>query len=189
MSWVSRRETTRAEDIAYCLFGLFDVHMPPLYGEGAKNAFLRLQEEIIKKSTDMSILAWYGASENYSNAGALASSPAMFGPCQYLERDNVVAVAPFKLTSGGLRIKLPLIQCEGYRYIAILPNCVYSKNGPGISDKDRVMGLSLHWYEKDDVCFQDGSPWKAEPDGTLVPRFLMKRSELKNAKVRKIYIL
>jgi len=42
MSWASERETTRIEDLAYCLLGLFGVNMPLLYGEGSK-AFLRLQ--------------------------------------------------------------------------------------------------------------------------------------------------
>jgi hypothetical protein len=51
MSWASRRKTTRLEDTAYCLMGLFDVHMPLLYGEG-KKAFYRLQLEIIKDSSD-----------------------------------------------------------------------------------------------------------------------------------------
>jgi hypothetical protein len=41
MSWASRRETTRVEDAAYSLMGLFGVNMPPLYGEGEK-AFLKL---------------------------------------------------------------------------------------------------------------------------------------------------
>ncbi|OQO08773.1 hypothetical protein B0A48_05663 [Cryoendolithus antarcticus] len=57
MAWAARRSTTREEDRAYCLFGLFDVNMPLLYGEGA-NAFRRLQEEIIHKFDDLSILAW-----------------------------------------------------------------------------------------------------------------------------------
>ncbi|KAK0733058.1 hypothetical protein B0T26DRAFT_736125 [Lasiosphaeria miniovina] len=47
MSWASDRNTTRKEDLAYCLFGIFDVHMPLLYGEG-DHAFRRLQEEILK---------------------------------------------------------------------------------------------------------------------------------------------
>jgi hypothetical protein len=34
MSWATRRVTTRAEDSAYCLLGLFGVNMPLLYGEG-----------------------------------------------------------------------------------------------------------------------------------------------------------
>ncbi|EIW58122.1 uncharacterized protein TRAVEDRAFT_124208, partial [Trametes versicolor FP-101664 SS1] len=45
MSWAARRETTRVEDRAYSLMGIFGVHMPTIYGEGS-NAFLRLQEEI-----------------------------------------------------------------------------------------------------------------------------------------------
>jgi hypothetical protein len=57
MSWASRRKTTRIEDMAYSLLGLFRINMPLLYGEGAR-AFGRLQEEIIKRSTDKSILAW-----------------------------------------------------------------------------------------------------------------------------------
>ena len=36
LSWVAKRETTRPEDIAYCLFGIFNVNMPLYYGEGGK---------------------------------------------------------------------------------------------------------------------------------------------------------
>lgn len=57
MSWASKRVTTRPEDVAYCLLGIFGINMPLLYGEGDK-AFLRLQEEIIKTSDDHSIFAW-----------------------------------------------------------------------------------------------------------------------------------
>jgi hypothetical protein len=57
MIWASERQTTREEDIAYSLMGLFDVNMPLLYGEGDK-AFLRLQEAIIHGSEDQSILAF-----------------------------------------------------------------------------------------------------------------------------------
>jgi hypothetical protein len=46
MSWVGQRETKREEDIAYSLLGIFDVHMPLIYGEGRKKAFARLQKEI-----------------------------------------------------------------------------------------------------------------------------------------------
>ena len=57
MAWASNRKTTRPEDEAYCLMGLFGIYMPPLYGEG-KNAFLRLQEEIVRRLDDPSIFAW-----------------------------------------------------------------------------------------------------------------------------------
>ncbi|AEO64635.1 uncharacterized protein THITE_2142492 [Thermothielavioides terrestris NRRL 8126] len=57
MSWAAGRETTRLEDTAYCLLGIFDVNMPLIYGEGSK-AFRRLQEEIIRQSNDLTIFAW-----------------------------------------------------------------------------------------------------------------------------------
>ncbi|RYP53506.1 hypothetical protein DL768_001543 [Monosporascus sp. mg162] len=57
MSWASKRQTTREEDIAYCLLGIFDISMPLLYGEGSR-AFIRLQEEIIKEYDDESLFAW-----------------------------------------------------------------------------------------------------------------------------------
>ncbi|KAH8646637.1 heterokaryon incompatibility protein-domain-containing protein, partial [Xylariales sp. PMI_506] len=58
MKWAAHRETTRLEDQAYSLMGLFDVNMPLLYGEGGPKAFIRLQEEILKNSTDNSIFIW-----------------------------------------------------------------------------------------------------------------------------------
>ncbi|KAH8690370.1 heterokaryon incompatibility protein-domain-containing protein, partial [Phaeosphaeriaceae sp. PMI808] len=54
MGWAAGRRTTRDEDIAYCLMGIFDVNMPLLYGEGQK-AFIRLQEELIRTTSDQSI--------------------------------------------------------------------------------------------------------------------------------------
>jgi len=63
MSWASRRSTTRIEDEAYSLLGLFDVNMPLLYGEGHR-AFQRLQEHILATSVDMTIFAWDWASES-----------------------------------------------------------------------------------------------------------------------------
>ncbi|KAI6043174.1 heterokaryon incompatibility protein-domain-containing protein, partial [Pisolithus marmoratus] len=56
MSWAADRETTRVEDRAYSLLGLFGLQMPMLYGEG--KAFQRLQLEIIRSSNDHSIFAW-----------------------------------------------------------------------------------------------------------------------------------
>ncbi|KAF1971331.1 HET-domain-containing protein [Bimuria novae-zelandiae CBS 107.79] len=46
MSWAERRETKRKEDAVYSLLGLFDIHMPLIYGEGRKKAFIMLQKEI-----------------------------------------------------------------------------------------------------------------------------------------------
>ncbi|KAK1445720.1 hypothetical protein CMEL01_09963 [Colletotrichum melonis] len=57
MSWAADRRAKKEEDRAYSLLGIFGVSMPLLYGEGDR-AFLRLQEEIIKETNDMSLFAW-----------------------------------------------------------------------------------------------------------------------------------
>ena len=48
--WAEKRETKRKEDKAYSLFGIFDLYMPPIYGEGREHAFKRLSEAIDKSS-------------------------------------------------------------------------------------------------------------------------------------------
>lgn len=75
MWWASNRVTTRPEDMAYCLLGIFGVNMPLLYGEGSR-AFIRLQEEIIKQVDDQSIFAWPMLSTE--PCGLLAPSPKVF---------------------------------------------------------------------------------------------------------------
>jgi hypothetical protein len=78
MSWASKRQTSREEDLAYSLLGLFGVNMPLLYGEGRKS-FFRLQEEIMKQEEDYSIFAWslqYDCAQSLT--GLLAFSPADF---------------------------------------------------------------------------------------------------------------
>ncbi|KAK4892229.1 hypothetical protein LTR27_009238 [Elasticomyces elasticus] len=57
MSWMARRTTTRIEDMAYCLLGLFNINMPLLYGE-REEAFSRFQREIFGRTEDETLLAW-----------------------------------------------------------------------------------------------------------------------------------
>jgi hypothetical protein len=78
MSWAARRETKRSEDRAYSLLGIFDVNMPLIYGEGMK-AFRRLQEEIIKRSNDLTIFAWEALADNrHRLVSLLTTSPEGF---------------------------------------------------------------------------------------------------------------
>ena len=79
MSWAAMRATTRVEDRAYCLLGLFGIHMPLLYGEG-KRAFRRLQEQILESTEDYTIFAWESQdSIGWSGHDALlAVSPNLF---------------------------------------------------------------------------------------------------------------
>lgn len=77
ISWIAKRYTTRIEDMSYSLLGILNVNMPMLYGEG-QGAFLRLQEEIIKKYNDLSIFAWNGEATASGFMPVLASSPTSF---------------------------------------------------------------------------------------------------------------
>ncbi|KAF9872760.1 hypothetical protein CkaCkLH20_09623 [Colletotrichum karsti] len=123
MSWAAYRNTTRPEDMAYCLMGLFDVNMPMLYGEGNK-AFLRLQEEIMKQSDDHSIFAWVDpsapADESY---GLLATSPRQFAHANNIMSYQGWALRPpYSMTNRGLRIDLHISNDEKGFTVAAL-NC------------------------------------------------------------------
>ncbi|KAF1993262.1 hypothetical protein P154DRAFT_477909 [Amniculicola lignicola CBS 123094] len=110
MHWASSRVTTREEDIAYCLMGIFDINMAMLYGEGPK-AFIRLQEEIIKQTPDLSIFGWIDSTAHESmHTGILASSPSYFQDrtMALLPIDDVSQTTEFSDTNRGIRFKSSL---------------------------------------------------------------------------------
>ena len=124
MSWISRRQTSRVEDMAYCLLGIFDVHMPLLYGEGRK-AFLRLELEILKKSDDESIFAWTSKTQHQ---GLLALWPDSFADSADVMRLHnsgpnigIDYRCPYSMTNKGLELTVPqrdlptvLLNCWNY---------------------------------------------------------------------------
>ena len=131
MSWASRRRTTRIEDLAYCLLGLFDVNMPMLYGEGIK-AFLRLQEEIMKTSDDHSLFAWTASEDSGTiYRGLLAESPAEFANSgAFVPIRTWAETSPYSMTNKGLHISLPLAPLSRHKenniYLAGLDCKTYS---------------------------------------------------------------
>ena len=50
-SWAESRQTTREEDRAYCLLGVFGVYLPLIYGEGEENALDRLKDAVAIKNS------------------------------------------------------------------------------------------------------------------------------------------
>ncbi|KAF2033157.1 HET-domain-containing protein [Setomelanomma holmii] len=109
MSWASARQTTRSEDLAYSLMGLFSIHIPVLYGEGAKRAFRRLQEEILRSSFDQSIFVWRGS---YQTSGLLARSPADFANTPRLALWAPVHIGSSMMTNVGLTVRMNLTRIE-----------------------------------------------------------------------------
>jgi hypothetical protein len=109
MKWASPRKATKVEDEAYCLLGLFNVNMPLLYGEGQR-AFRRLQIEIIKDSTDESILVWKNLTKDPTTA-ILAESPRYFS-YDYIEQNFRTLRKHYEYTNLGIRFKVPICRAQ-----------------------------------------------------------------------------
>ncbi|KAI0749259.1 heterokaryon incompatibility protein-domain-containing protein [Daedaleopsis nitida] len=146
MSWASGRVTTRKEDEAYCLMGIFDVHIPVLYGEGVR-AFIRLQEEILKRVSDQSIFVWRRAGAGWDQSDIEDRYFAEYGihphydvllsptPTLFSDSSNVQAISSQLLahrlrlpifhptdvvTHSGLRTSFPLVTLRPRLSLAIL---------------------------------------------------------------------
>ena len=116
LSWASKRTATRSEDVAYSLMGIFDVNMPPLYGEGVK-AFTRLLEEIARRSTDPSFLYWMPEGRARK---LLATSPSDFAVVFESRVPMAPSKTPFSLTNIGLEIEGDLIRWQPDTFALIL---------------------------------------------------------------------
>ncbi|KAI0418855.1 heterokaryon incompatibility protein-domain-containing protein [Xylaria grammica] len=110
MYWASGRQTTRIEDRAYSLLGIFGIYMPLIYGEGHK-AFQRLQEEILKTTDDQSIFAWHNGGLEGDPVDVLARTPSDFA-----ESGPVSPYTPFRanrkatsITNQGIVVELPIL--------------------------------------------------------------------------------
>jgi hypothetical protein len=156
MSWASRRVTTRPEDIAYCLLGIFNINMPLLYGEGQK-AFLRLQKEIIEQSNDLSIFAWghpistsppgheqdgptapdEDDAKSYSTdpdsyCDLFAQSPSDFSGCGnlVLPHDGAFRNLAFSMTNNGLSLSQMDLRLNFDNNCSLLPLLCHDENSP-----------------------------------------------------------
>lgn len=168
MSWAAKRTTTRVEDRAYSLMGIFDVNMPLLYGEGPK-AFLRLQQEIIKQSDDTSVLLWNshcppGATKLFAASPAefayLLQSPGLVTALREA-RTSKCARPPFALTNTGLSIELQLLPWTRRLYFAALPDLI---NARGWEDPAHML---------ESQCF---IPLKFNPDADVFERLCIENS-------------
>lgn len=105
MSWAAQRKTKRAEDLAYCLLGIFGITMPMIYGEGGREAFFRLQEQIMKTTRDDSILAW-GLDDKPS-----MSNPKTSGNESFVYGD-ILAASPLDFANSG-----EIVAGEQYQHV------------------------------------------------------------------------
>lgn len=179
MSWSASRTTTRDEDIAYCLLGLFGINMPLLYGEGFK-AFHRLQEVIIRTTGDLSLLLWSSeqgllGDGTYTGEEALflCSNTSYFQRCQYRNfpesqsapLPNLKAdwshVLPIKstylsrttqsvsFTTSGLSVTLPCFSSFVYQADLSKETLIWTHHAVYSEDFSTVLGL---------ICIQAQTP-------------------------------
>ncbi|KAF1847823.1 HET-domain-containing protein [Cucurbitaria berberidis CBS 394.84] len=176
MSWAARRKTTRIEDEAYCLLGIFDLHMPLLYGEADK-AFRRLQEEIIRYTADLSIFGWTLFSpyqlvvpEDSSSGivpvlrpaqpeerilcGVLAESPAEFSDCHdYINHEG--ELREFSTSNVGIKTRVPMLMSQigsnlGVSYVLPI-NC--SRNGMALGIRLRHVQRGRYLRENPSILY------------------------------------
>jgi hypothetical protein len=166
MSWASNRETTREEDAAYSLLGIFAINMPLLYGEG-RRAFQRLQEELISKSDDQTVLAWQSLHdlEPYRfHTTFLASSTREFAESGDLLPYPVGRrSSTFSITNKGLEISVPLFVDENGETHALL-EC-YQKTDPMSMVVLRLYHIEANVYARwgsqpGRVNYRAASHWK-----------------------------
>ncbi|KAF4820430.1 Vegetative incompatibility protein HET-E-1 [Colletotrichum siamense] len=125
MSWAATRDTTRVEDRAYSLLGIFDINMPMIYGEGHK-AFRRLQEEIARETNDLSLFAWRACPPTEGKTqrfrGLFATSPSEFSSCATITKSVARhdTQQEFSLTNKGVRIQTKLFKHADNAYIMSL---------------------------------------------------------------------
>jgi len=128
MAWYADRRTTRIEDVAYCLIGIFDVSLMVAYGEG-RRAFYRLMEAIFQRYDKWDIFAWKGQCSAYN--AAIPSHPSCYPPwatphqrkllrpgekaddtAKEYDHEYEVGYRLFALTNSGMRTKLLLVTVD-----------------------------------------------------------------------------
>jgi hypothetical protein len=194
MSWATNRRTTRVEDRAYSLFGIFEVNMPVIYGEGARS-FHRLQEEILKKSNDLSILAWNRNpfTGTIGIGGLLAPSPSNFNNHRKIvslhrsTTDELHRGTHHEFTNLGFRITLPVLDAAEPLAPKFgpprFPKPEYKPQTWGIlncrfqSCLNGYVGLGL-WHKDDDEYWISSQPLT-----------LVSNDQLKLAKIRSIFLV
>lgn len=121
MSWAATRETKRDEDRVYSLFGIFQVSLPMVYGEGGEAAFQRLQQAILRTSEDDTLFAWTGIHHRYG--GLLAPNLEAFkqgGIFRTRADGPFLKVLGSQATERSIGIRTKLIPLSPSTYLVLL---------------------------------------------------------------------
>ncbi|KAH0831377.1 hypothetical protein J3R83DRAFT_14040 [Lanmaoa asiatica] len=116
------RIATKQEDLAYSLFGIFDVSIPVTYGEGQQRALGRLLQEVLTQSGDVTILAWTGKASDYNSClpaeiGVYREPVSPHVPPPIEDGKMIALVAELRAPSANLDSAVKL-----YDSVVILPS-------------------------------------------------------------------
>ena len=136
MSWAADRETTREEDRAYSLLGLFDINMSTLYGEGSK-AFYRLQEELLKQYADTSLFAW-SLWPRYEAASGRPPSRYLYGHA-HIGESYLFAPSPDVFRSSGLILQQSPHKAGKQKISLVSRNCCMVCLGEGLTKVNQAV--------------------------------------------------
>lgn len=163
MLYAAGRQTTRTEDRAYSLLGLFGVNMATIYGEG-EQAFIRLQYEIMIRSPAHSLLTWTNATQYNDHSPVLASSPSFFSTsshvvdipyAEFASRWNLKGLqVGFQKGPHGLQAHLPIFDVPWITHSAneIDAIMVIACRGSDPLKRQHTIGIPL--IRKDDRFFR-----------------------------------
>uniref|UniRef100_A0A8H7N615 Heterokaryon incompatibility domain-containing protein n=1 Tax=Bionectria ochroleuca TaxID=29856 RepID=A0A8H7N615_BIOOC len=128
ISWAANRSAAREEDVIYALVPILGITLQIRQGEGAQNAFIRLQEEIFRNTTDGSIMAWLSKPTSQKIRGFYAHSPSEFLNFITASGNNTDPprwVGPFpwpgqvSFSNKGAHIQAPSLKGERFSLIGI----------------------------------------------------------------------
>lgn len=165
MTWASNRITTRVEDEAYSIMGLFDITMPILYGEGSR-AFRRLQDKIRKthypsildtartgmrllatKSEPLQIQSFFGGdSPEYAILSHTWGSP----DDEVSFSDVCQGKAQSKKLYEKVRRSCDLAASHGFDYIWIDTCCIDKSSSAELQEAICSM---YRWYKNARICY------------------------------------
>ncbi|KAJ4345916.1 uncharacterized protein N0V89_012052 [Didymosphaeria variabile] len=121
MSWAAKRQTKREEDAAYSLLGIFDVHIPLIYGEGQRKAFARLQKEISQDSSGQRLAGGTTSLQfGYQPTQGQSFSNVPFAPDRdFVDRPDILAWVHDMCGQPGARAALVGLSGIGKSQLAI----------------------------------------------------------------------
>ena len=167
-SWASHRTTTLEEDMAYSLLGLLNINMPLIYGEGSA-AFMRVQEELLKRYDDESIFAWEAPPNEAITmplSGLLSPSITYFRASHRFLKPRIwtrLDHGPTTITNKGIGIDLSLVPGDERRgqCLALLNCQIAGTDESEVQPAIRVQKLGGRQYARVDVHHIHDIPFSA----------------------------